>query len=88
MDYLKPGLFQYEAKILTWIIRLFMLSISVGFIIGYSKIIPLAWQFFIDFELNTDSIPYSILLEARIKDYIDLIFKFTCLIVSPFKYHV
>lgn len=83
--YLKPGLFQYEAKIFTWIISLFILSVSLGFLFGYSKIIPLAWQFFVDFELNADSIPYSILLEARIKDYIDLIFKFTCLIVLAFQ---
>ena len=79
--YFKPGLFEYEARIFAWIICLFMLSVSVGFILGYSKIIPLAWQFFIGFELNTESIPYSLLLEAKIKDYIDLLFRFTCLIM-------
>ena len=35
--YLKPGLFQYEAKILTWIFTLFTLSITIGFTLGYLK---------------------------------------------------
>jgi sec-independent protein translocase protein TatC len=83
--YIKPGLFEYEAKAFTWVILILLISISIGFLLGYSKIIPLAWQFFIGFELNIDNLPYSILLEARIKDYIDLLFSFTCLIVLTFQ---
>jgi sec-independent protein translocase protein TatC len=64
---------------------LFLLSIILGFIIGYSKIIPTAWQFFINFELNLETLPYSILLEAKIKEYIDLLFRFTCMIVLAFQ---
>jgi sec-independent protein translocase protein TatC len=83
--YLKPSLFEYEAKALTQILILFLLSIILGFIIGYSKIIPTAWQFFINFELNLETLPYSILLEAKIKEYIDLLFRFTCMIVLAFQ---
>ena len=60
--YIKPGLFEYEAKAFTWVILILLISISIGFLLGYSKIIPLAWQFFIGFELNIDNLPYSILL--------------------------
>lgn len=83
--YLKPSLFEYEAKALTNILMLFLVSIILGFIVGYSKIIPSAWQFFINFELDIDTMPYSILLEARIKEYFDLLFRFTCIIVLAFQ---
>ena len=83
--YLQPGLYEYESKTFTWVILIFLVSISLGFVFGYMKIIPLAWQFFIGFELNIETMPYSIMLEARIKDYMDLLFSFTCLVVLAFQ---
>ena len=83
--YLKPGLYEYESKAFTWVILIFLVSISLGFVFGYVKIIPLAWQFFVGFELKIEAMPYSIMLEARIKDYMDLLFSFTCLVVLAFQ---
>jgi sec-independent protein translocase protein TatC len=83
--YIIPGLFLYERKFLIFFLFGTLGFLSFGFIIGYNYIVPFAWKFLLGFQLLPESNPFSVVLEARIKDYIDLIVNLTYLIVFVFQ---
>ena len=85
--YVVPGLFRYERKLLNNFITLFLLFTLFGLLIGYKVFIPFVWKFLMSFSIQDSSIfnPFSVSLEARIKDYIDLIFDLTCLVLVIFQ---
>ena len=53
--YLKPSLFEYEAKALNKYFHIIFRYHYIWFYFGYSKIY-LVWQFFINFELNLETL--------------------------------
>tara|TARA_B100001250_G_scaffold283267_1_gene245435 strand:+ start:753 stop:1490 length:738 start_codon:yes stop_codon:yes gene_type:complete len=85
--YIIPGLFVYERGFLKSSLLLFFVFSVLGFLIGYNLILPFAWEFLISFSVSDNSLssPFSVLLEARIKDYIDLVFNLVCIIFLVFQ---
>jgi len=85
--YIIPGLFQYERNVLNKFIILFLLFMLFGLWSSYQIFIPFIWKFLMSFGIqdNMGSNPFSVLLEARIKDYIDFTFDLVCLILLVFQ---
>jgi sec-independent protein translocase protein TatC len=85
--YVVPGLFQYERNSLNNFIALFMFFLIFGFWSSYQVFIPFVWKFLTGFGIqdNTALNPFSVVLEARIKDYIDFTFDLICLILLVFQ---
>ena len=85
--YIVPGLFQYERTFFKNFLFVFFLFGFIGFLFGYHFFIPIVWKFLMSFSIQENSSlnPFSILLEARIKDYIDLTFDLGCLILLVFQ---
>jgi len=83
--YLVPGLFQYERNYLMSFILGIFLFLSLGLFLGYNFIVPFAWEFLLGFQVSSEITPFSVVLEARIKDYIDFIVNLTYLIIFVFQ---
>ena len=60
------------------------LFLLLGLYIGYGFIVPFAWKFLLSFQVSSEINPFSVTLEARIKDYIDLVFNLVCIIFLVF----
>ena len=73
--YISPGLYKNERKIfLPFMIAtpfLFLLS----FLMVYYIVMPLAWQFFLSFELTSNQIGLPIEVEPRISEYLALVMR-------------
>ena len=69
--FLAPGLYKNEKKVLIP----FLVAAPILFLLGgmmvYYLVFPLAWKFFLSFELKDSLIP--ILFEARISEYLSLV---------------
>lgn len=85
--YIIPGLFEYERNSLNNFIGLFMFFVVFGFWSSYQIFIPFVWKFLTGFGIQDNTVlnPFSVVLEARIKDYIDFTFDLVCLILLVFQ---
>lgn len=71
-----PGLYLYERQILNYLFFVFFFFIIISLLLGFLIIIPLIIKFFLGFEINSLELIYNINLEAKIYDYMKVIFKF------------
>ncbi len=73
--FISPGLYKKERKLMLFLLISIPLLFLLGAILLYYFILPIAFKFFISFELsgNLNSIPIE--LEARISEYLSLIVK-------------
>ena len=73
--FIAPGLFKKEKKLILSLLIISPLLFLLGAILLYYFIFPLAFNFFVSFELSstTDLIPIE--LEARISEYLALVTK-------------
>ncbi len=73
--FIAPGLYKNEKKIFI----LFLIATPVLFLLGscmvYYIVIPLAWEFFISFQMSGVNGSLPIELEPRISEYLSLIMK-------------
>ena len=85
--YIIPGLFVYERNFFRNFLTFFLIFVSLGLIISYNFLLPFVWKFLISFSVpdGCSTSPFSVLLEARIKDYIDLAFNLVCIILLVFQ---
>ena len=83
--YLVPGLFKYERNFLILFILGIFSFLLLGLYIGYGFIVPFAWKFLLSFQVSSEINPFSVILEARIRDYIDLLVNLTYLILFVFQ---
>jgi len=67
-----PGLYFHEKKKLTLILSAFFILVILGAIIAYTFIIPIAWKFFLSFELQNKEF-ISISLQPKIDQYLSLV---------------
>lgn len=71
--FIAPGLYKEEKnKILPFLILTPVLFI-LGAIFAYYLVLPLAWQFFINFEIGKGNGILPIQLEARVSEYLSLV---------------
>ena len=71
--FIAPGLYDEEKKIFLP----FLIATPALFFLGgacvYYLVIPMAWPFFLSFQINGDEAVLPIQLEARVSEYLDLI---------------
>ena len=71
--FIAPGLYQRERKALLPYIFLSPILFSIGAILVYYFIMPLAWRFFISFESQSvEALGVPLVLEAKVSEYLSL----------------
>ena len=72
-QFIKPGLYESEKKIILQCMFISPLLFLTGIVLVYFIIIPITWKFFISFNniQLQNSIPVA--LEAKVSEYIDLV---------------
>ena len=70
--FLVPGLYYNEKKKILFLISIFILLILFGTIMAYFFIIPIAWKFFLSFEIESQTF-LSINLQPKMDQYLSLI---------------
>jgi len=73
--FIAPGLLKKEKKIIVPFLLLVPLMFILGFLVVYYFIIPLAWDFFINFETFFPDQNLKVQLEAKVNEYLSLILK-------------
>lgn len=73
--FLKPGLYQYENKILRNLIILTIILYITTNIVSYNIFLPYCWKFFSGFEFNAENFLVGIHLETRLNDYLEFFMK-------------
>ena len=82
--FLIDGLYNYEKNFFIFVfVILFFLIFYISFLL-YFYIIPFIWFFFINFELSLSNFLFGVYYEARITDYIGLIFSIFFIFISLF----
>ena len=72
--FIKPGLLDTEKKAVLPILIISPLLFVLGSIFAYYIIMPVAWQFFVSFEIQDSVMP--VVLEAKVSEYISLVMSF------------
>ena len=69
--FLSLGLYQFEFKKLKLTFQVFIISWLVSVILLYKFIIPFSWDFFLNFQYNSNNLYYSVsfFFEAKITEY-------------------
>lgn len=70
-QFIVPGLYDFEKKIVALILFLSPILFFLGGFFVYYCVMPRAWSFFLSFENNNPQIP--LVLEARISEYLSLV---------------
>lgn len=86
--FLVPGLYKYERKKLGIFCLLSFLLFSLGGLIAYFLIFPVAWKFFLSFELANHSHALAIQLQPKINEYIILVIKILFLFGLCFQFPI
>lgn len=70
-----PGLYRHEKKLIGPFLILSPLLFALGTALAYYVVCPWAWQFFLSFELSTETGGLALQLEARMSEYLSLMMK-------------
>jgi sec-independent protein translocase protein TatC len=70
--FIAPALYKNEKKIILPYLIAAPTLFLIGALLAYYYIMPLAWQFFISFEISGNNNTLPIILEARISEYLNL----------------
>jgi sec-independent protein translocase protein TatC len=70
-----PGLYRHEKKLIGPFLILSPLLFAMGAGLAYYVVCPWAWQFFLSFELATETNGLALQLEARMSEYLSLMMK-------------
>lgn len=70
-----PGLYHHEKKLIGPFLILSPLLFAMGAGLAYYVVCPWAWQFFLSFELATETNGLALQLEARMSEYLSLMMK-------------
>ncbi len=70
-----PGLYNHEKKAIWPFLLISPFLFLMGASLAYYIVCPLAWQFFLSFEMPPSPTGLSLQLEARISEYLSLILK-------------
>lgn len=71
--FLEPGLYKDEKKIIMLYIFFPPVLFLIGVVLVYFIIMPITWKFFVSFQNISARNGTSIILEAKISEYVDLI---------------
>lgn len=71
--FLAPGLYKKEKKILLPFLVISPILFIAGAALVYYIIFPVAWEFFLSFEINSPSSDIILKLEAKISEYLSLV---------------
>ncbi len=73
--FVTPGLYKNERRMFLAIIIAIPVLFTLGALVAYYGIFPLAWAFFLDFEVGTGAGKLAIQLETRVSEYLALVMK-------------
>ena len=68
--FMMPGLYKNEQRIYLYLFIFSPLLFYCGCFFAYYAIFPLAWKFFVSFEVSASNLP--IILEAKVSEYLTL----------------
>lgn len=71
--FLAPGLYRKEKKVLGAFLVAGPLLFFAGAALAYFYVFPMAWEFFVSFEVGEKNNTLPLVLEARISEYLDLV---------------
>ena len=85
--FIAPGLYQRERKAFLPFLWLTPILFISGVVFAYTVVLPLAWAFFIDFQIPQTPGDLPIRLEAKVNEYLSLtmtlLFAFGCAFLLP-----
>jgi sec-independent protein translocase protein TatC len=70
-----PGLYNYEKKIIKQFINIGVLTYIICILFIYYIIIPISWEFFSSFELNSTENLFNLYFETKLNEYLSYIMK-------------
>lgn len=73
--FIGPGLYDHEKKLIWPFLIATPLLFFMGASLAYYVVCPMAWKFFLSFEMPRSSNGLSLQLEARMSEYLSLIIK-------------
>lgn len=73
--FMAPGLYQHEKRTFLPFLIATPVLFFLGAAIAYTVVCPLAWQFFLSFEVSASPGGLPIQLEARVSEYLSLMMK-------------
>jgi sec-independent protein translocase protein TatC len=77
--FLKPGLYKNEKLFLKRILPSSFLLFLLGILFSYIILLPIICNFFVGFEINSESSLIQVELEAKISNYINIVLSITFL---------
>ncbi len=86
--FLVPGLYDYEKRKLAFFCLLSFVLFSLGVCIAYFLIFPVAWKFFLSFELASHYNTLEIQLQPKINQYIVLVIRILFLFGLCFQFPI
>jgi sec-independent protein translocase protein TatC len=73
--FIGPGLYDHEKKVIWPFLIATPLLFLMGASLAYYVVCPMAWQFFLSFEMPSSTNGLSLQLEARMSEYLSLVIK-------------
>lgn len=73
--FIGPGLYDHERKLIWPFLIATPLLFIMGASLAYYVVCPMAWQFFLSFEMPSSTNGLSLQLEARMSEYLSLVIK-------------
>lgn len=72
-QFLAPGLFRRERKVALLYLAFSPILFALGSALAYFYVMPMAWEFFLSFEIEKTANSFALQLEPRISEYLDLV---------------
>jgi sec-independent protein translocase protein TatC len=70
-----PGLYNYEKKIIKQFINTGILTYIICILFVYQIMIPISWEFFSSFELNSNDNLFNLYFETKLNEYLSYVMK-------------
>jgi len=73
--FLIPGLYQYEKDFLKKSLNIGVVAYIIGTLFVYFIILPISWEFFSGFEINSNDSLFNLYFETKLNEYLSFIIK-------------
>lgn len=72
-QFIAPGLFRRERKVAVLYLVFSPILFTLGGALAYFYVMPMAWEFFLSFEMERTASNFALQLEPRISEYLELV---------------
>jgi sec-independent protein translocase protein TatC len=73
--FLIPGLYQYEKNFLKKSLNIGLIAYILGTLFVYFIILPISWEFFSGFEINSTESSFNLYFETKLNEYLSFVIK-------------